>query len=166
MSAGVATLGRVWRQMQVDSAYLERIRRSLFAALLRGNRVTLVVFAALAVVMCVLAATGGEWFYAILGVVMAALLPLLLWRSSARPGARVPVGSFVAYAVTPDGTLHSSGAIGTTTVNPGFVARVSLARDCWLVSLTGGYLFVVPRELLPDADAALLVRHRAGTRPS
>nr|NLI50210.1 hypothetical protein [Propionibacterium sp.] len=152
----------MWRQMRVDSAYLERIRRALFAALLRGNRVTLAAFAALAVVMCVLAASGGDWFYAIFGVAMAGLLPLLLWRSSARPGARVPVGSFVAYAVTPDGTLHASGAQGTTTVNPGFVSRLAVTRDCWLIGLASGVLLVVPRELIPDADAALIVRHLPG----
>lgn len=146
----------------MNPAYLARIRRALFAALLRSNMVTLVSFAVLAVIMCVLAASGGDWFYAVLSVIMAILLPFLLWRSSARSGARVPIGSYVAYAVTPDGTLHSSGAAGTTTVNPGFVARLSATPDCWLIGLAAGVLLVVPRELIPDADAALLGRRLPG----
>jgi len=151
--------------MRVDAAYVTRIRGALFAALLRANLITLVAFTVLAVLMCVLAATGGDWFYAALGVVMAALLPFLLWRSASRTGRRLPPGSFVAYAVTPDGTLHHSSAIGTTTVNPGFVGRLAATRDCWLVALASGVLLVVPRELIPDADAALLVRHLSGGRP-
>ncbi len=148
--------------MRVDAAYLTRIRGALFAALLRANLITLVAFTALAVVLGVLAAGGGDWFYAVVGTVMAALLPFLLWTSASRTARRVPPGSFVAYAVTPDGTLHHSSAHGTITVNPGSVARLVRTRDCWLVGLATGVLLVVPRELIPDADAALLARHLRG----
>ena len=137
--------------MQVDDAYVIRVRRALFAALLRSNSATLVLIAGLAAVMCVLAATGGDWLLAGVSVALAGLLPVFLWRSASRLTARTPRGTLVAYAVTPDGTF---------TVNPGFVGRVGLVGDCWLVTTPAGVV-VVPKELLPDADAALLSRHAA-----
>ena len=154
--------------MQVDDAYVARVRKALFAALLRSNAATLIMFAVLAVLMCVLAATGGDWLLAGVAVALAAMLPVFLRRSASRLTARTPRGTFVAFAVTADGTFHSSSVAGTRTVNPGFVGRVGLVGDCWLVSTPAG-LVVVPHELLPDADAALLnrgaTRGRAG-RPA
>ena len=146
--------------MQVDDAYVIRVRRALSAALLRSNAATLVLFAGLAAVMCVLAATGGDWLLAGVSVALAGLLPVFLWRSATRLTARTPRGTLVAYAVTPDGTFHTSTVAGTLTVNPGFVGRVGLVGGCWLVTAPAGVV-VVPKELLPDADAALLSRHAA-----
>jgi len=106
-----------------------------------------------------LAAADGDWSLPLIAGASLIVIPSLLWRAASRATLRTPAGSFVAYAVTPDGTYHASSAAGTTTVNPGYVDRVAATRDCWLISLASGTLAVVPRELIPDADAQLLVRH-------
>ena len=134
----------------------------MFGALLRANAVTLGALAVLAIGSGVFAGMGGDWTFVIVGLVLLALLPVLLWRAASRGAQRTPMGSYVAYAVTPDGTFHSSGVAGTSTVSPGYVARVGATPDCWLVSLASGMLMIVPRELFPDADAALLVQHLPG----
>jgi hypothetical protein len=105
---------------------------------------------------------GGDWTFVVVGLVLLAMLPLLLWRAASRGTQRTPMGTFVAYAVTPDGTLHTSGAAGSSTVSPGYIARVGATPDCWLIALASGMLLIVPRELIPDADASLLVRHLPG----
>lgn len=142
--------------MLVDQAYLDRVRRALFAALMRANTVALAGFGLLTAGMVWLAATNGDWTWAMIPVLLLGVLPFGLWRSAGAMGRRAPLGTYVAFAVTPDGTFHSSGASGTTTVNPGYVYRVSSSGDCWIVTLRSGLTIPVPRELLPEADARRL----------
>lgn len=157
-SSASNTLGRMWRQVRVDQELLNRVRRATFLMLARASLPTYAVFCLLTAVTAGLAATGGDWAVVIIGGVVLLTLPLVLWRSALR-GVRAPLGTYLAYAVTPDGTFHYSAASGTTTVNPGFVARLSASPDCWFIVLATGLLIVAPREAIPDADAALLVRH-------
>jgi len=149
----------VWRQLQFDEAVANRVRRAMFAALMRANLVALVLMFMIAAGGLALAGQSGFWTFPIMLIVLLAVVPLALWRTSARSVGGTPLGSYLAYAVTPDGTFHSSSAFGTSTINPGFVARIAQSRDCWMVTISNGFLIVVPKELLPDADAALLVRH-------
>lgn len=149
----------MWRQMQVDRAYADRVRRALLGALVRANALSFGVLVLLAAGTAALAAADGDWSLPLIAGASLIVIPSLLWRAASRATLRTPAGSFVAYAVTPDGTYHASSAAGTTTVNPGYVDRVAATRDCWLISLASGTLAVVPRELIPDADAQLLVRH-------
>lgn len=146
--------------MLIDDAYARRVRGAMFGALLRANLLTLGLFALLALGAVGLALVDGDFTIAVFGVAMVSLAPLFLWRTASRSTLRTQLGTYVAYAVTPDGTLHVSTVAGTSTINPGFVSRVLPARDCLLLALFNGVLMVVPRELLPDADAALLARAR------
>lgn len=146
----------------MDKALIERIQRSMFGAMLRTNLPLLVLLAVLVVASIWMAATGGDWSLVIFSTLLVIIVPFTLWRNTTKAVRRVPEGSWIAYAVTPDGTLHSSSASGTTTVNPGFVLRAAATRDCWLMALSSGLFIVAPRELIPDADAALLVRHLPG----
>ncbi len=155
-------LGLVWRQMRVDGPYLARVRRAMYFYLLRANAVALIFFALLTVGVVAFAASDGDWTWALLALVMLAAIPLTLWRAATLQVRRLPAGTYVAYAVTPDGTFHVSNAGGTTTVNPGFVAKLAATADCWLVALYSGLVLPVPRELLPESDARLLVRHLPG----
>jgi len=149
----------MWRQMQVDRAYTDRVRRALLGALLRANALSFGVLVLLGAGTAALAVTDGEWTFPLVAAAALMVVPALLWRAASRMTLRTPAGSFVAYAVTPDGTFHASTAAGTSTVSPGYVDRVAATRDCWLIALASGTLTIVPRELIPDADAQLLVRH-------
>lgn len=139
---------------------MKRIARAGFNALLRVMGPLLLAMLLVGGGLSWLSAAEGDWApLVILAVVLLSLL-LTLWRSASRPAAQLPLGSWIAYAVTPDGTLHASTAAGTATINPGYVASVAGTPGVWIIRLVlPNVVMVVPRELLPDTDAALLVRH-------
>lgn len=152
----------------VTDEFLARVRAATFAWLVRGSWPMLVGFAVLAIASLgmTLASGGGDWMWALAALVMGALVPYTLWRSASVAAGRLQRGSYLAYAVTPDGTFHCSSAAGTTTVNAGYVARLSAVRGFWIVVLHNGTTIPVPHELLPDAEARLLVRHLGGQLPA
>lgn len=136
----------------------------MFTALMRGSAVRFGVLALIGLVLAGLALASGDVWWALVLVAMLGTLPLALWQSAQSYARNLPPGSWLAYAVTPDGTFHSSNASGTITMAPGHVARVQAAGDCWIVTLSSGVTVPVPRELLPEADVALLTRHLPAAR--
>lgn len=155
----------MWRQLLIDEAFIARMRRVSTAMMVRRMAVPFGLLLVFAIVLAALSIPSGDWDLLIPMLVLA-FLPLVFFLLSVRVAARglVP-GTYIAYAVTPDGTFHVASVSGTTTVNPGYVTRLTQADDVWLVGLASGATLPVPRELLPDADAALLVRHLPG-RPA
>lgn len=143
--------------MQVDEAYRARVRAVVFRMLLRRSGPSTLLMILCAMFFTFAAGQSGQWMWAVFAIALIVLVPLSWWRTSTRLAAQLPLGSWIAYAVTPDGGFHASTLVGTTTINPGYVRGVQLVGDCWLLgSSTTGSLIVVPRELLPDADAARL----------
>ena len=151
----------------VDRALLERLRRASYQAMLRQSVRMFVYMLVLGIALTWL--SWQSWGASSLIFVLLPLTWLLtLWRSSFRVARLFPVGSYIGYAVTPDGALHSSNVMSTCVQNPGTVGRLGASRDCWIISTSAG-MMPIPRELIPDADAALLIRHlpgAAGTLPA
>lgn len=137
----------------------------MFAALLRSNAVRLGAFILIGLVLAGVALASGDVWWAVALVVMMGTMPLSLWQTAQSYARNLPQGSWLAYAVTSDGTFHTSNASGTLTVSPGHVVRVLPTGDCWLISLSSGITMPVPRELLPDADVASMTRHLPQPRP-
>ncbi len=142
----------------VDEALRGRVRSTVFGVIVRSTWLAMAIVA----LLFIPSALSGDWlFIASVAIAIAAYMGVA-WLSAMRAGALLPLGSWIAYAVTPDGTLHTSTAVGVMTVNPGYVTRLAGTRQAWVLRLSSGIVLFVPRELLPDADAALLVRHLPG----